>query len=108
MPPNGRTPALGPRQSPAGRRQASDPHALNIPDDDHSEGEERWVLLGVTQDGRLLLIVHTDLSPGAIRVISARTATRNERAAYQARLKRCERTLRLRSDLPVGRVGEAQ
>lgn len=66
----------------------SDPYALSIPDDEHSEGEERWVLLGTIPDNRLLLVVHTDRSLGAIRIISARTATRNERSAYQARLKR--------------------
>lgn len=66
----------------------ADPHALNLPDDEHSEGEERWVLLGMIPDGRLLLVVHSDRSHGAIRVISARRATRNERTAYQARLTR--------------------
>lgn len=66
----------------------ADPHALNIPDHDHSEDEERWVLLGMSADDRLLLVVHTDRNHGAIRVISARAASRNERAAYQARLKR--------------------
>ncbi len=66
----------------------ADPHALNIPDDEHSEGEERWVLLGLGADHRLLLVVHTDRSHGAIRLISARAATRNERTAYQARLRR--------------------
>lgn len=66
----------------------ADPHALNIPDDEHSEGEERWVLLGMSAGHRLLLVVHTDRSHNRIRVISARPATRQERAAYQTRLKR--------------------
>ncbi|WP_295392740.1 BrnT family toxin [uncultured Thiodictyon sp.] len=66
----------------------ADPHALNIPDDDHSQGEERWVLLGVATDHQLLLVVHTDCTAGEIRLISARRATRQERATYQARLKR--------------------
>lgn len=64
-----------------------DPHALNIPDDEHSEEEERWLLLGMDADHRLLLVVHTDRSHGAIRISSARGATRRERGAYQERLK---------------------
>lgn len=66
----------------------ADPYALNIPDDEHCNGEDRWVLLGMIADGRLLLVVHTDPRDGVIRLISARSATRNERAAYAARLKR--------------------
>ena len=66
----------------------ADPYALNIPDDEHSEAEERWVLLGMDASQRLLLVVHTDRSQNTIRLISARAATRQERAAYQARLQR--------------------
>lgn len=66
----------------------ADPHALNIPDDYHSEDEERWVLLGMTTKHKLLVVVHTDRSHNTIRVISARPATRQEQAVYQARLKR--------------------
>lgn len=38
-----------------------DPLALTIADEDHSGEEERWITLGETKRGRLLLAVHTYL-----------------------------------------------
>jgi uncharacterized DUF497 family protein len=66
----------------------SDPFALNLPDDDHSEVEDRWVLLGMASPNRLVVVVHTDRAAGKIRIISARRATRAERVTYEARLQR--------------------
>jgi len=66
----------------------ADPYALDIPDEEHSEDEERWVLLGRGADANLLVVVHTDRRHGAIRLISARLATRKERAVYEKRLRR--------------------
>ena len=58
-----------------------DLRSLTIADPDHSEAEDRYVLLGMSFSGRLLAIVHTERG-GNIRIISARPATRLEAAAY--------------------------
>ena len=42
-----------------------DPLAMTRYDDEHSEDEERWVSLGRSKNGRLLLVVHTFDSTGS-------------------------------------------
>ncbi len=59
----------------------SDPLSLTVFDPDHSLEEDRFVLQGVSSLGRLLVVVHTDRGE-AIRIISARLATRRERKSY--------------------------
>ncbi|HVN37127.1 MAG TPA: BrnT family toxin [Myxococcota bacterium] len=59
-----------------------DPLSLTILDPDHSERENRFVLIGQSSTRRLLVVVHTDRGE-AIRLISARRATRRERRAYE-------------------------
>ena len=63
-----------------------DPRALTIFDDTHSETEERWVTLGISSSGRLLVVHHTFRKAAAnraeIRIISSRKATRNETMQY--------------------------
>lgn len=65
-----------------------DPYSLAVPDDEHSQFEERWITMGFTRKGRLLVVCHTHLSTGSgagsIRIISARTATPSERRQYEA------------------------
>ena len=56
----------------------SDPFALSIPDDEHSEMEERWILLGNNLNEQLLLLVHAFRCDEVIRIISARKATATE------------------------------
>ncbi len=63
----------------------SDPFALSIPDDDHSEMEERWLLLGKNLSNQVLLVVHTFRYDDVIRIISARKATATETATYVKR-----------------------
>lgn len=60
----------------------ADPFSLTIPDPDHSIGEERFILLGETPGGRLLVVVHTE-TDDTIRIVSARPATRAERRHYE-------------------------
>ncbi len=58
----------------------ADEAALLISDPDHSEDEERFVLLGRSAVLRVLVVVHCDReSTSVIRIISARRATRTER-----------------------------
>jgi uncharacterized DUF497 family protein len=53
-----------------------------ISDADHSEGEARFLLLGLSNQSRLLVVSHTD-SENTIRIISARPATNKERKYYE-------------------------
>lgn len=58
-----------------------DPLSRTINDPLHSKGEERLVLIGESQRGRLLVVVHTERDD-RIRIISARLATNKERLRY--------------------------
>ena len=51
-------------------------------DPDHSDDEDRFVTFGVSSQGRLLTVSHTDRG-NAIRIISARLATKVERQIYE-------------------------
>ena len=59
-----------------------DPLSKTIDDPLHSVGEERFVLIGHSIRGRLLVVVHTERGD-RIRIISARLATRKERLNYE-------------------------
>lgn len=56
--------------------------STTIPDPDHSRDEERFVTMGVSSAGRLLVVCHSD-SSGLIRITSARKATSHERRQYE-------------------------
>jgi uncharacterized protein len=60
----------------------ADPLSITIADPLHSEGEGRFVLLGRSHAGRLLVVVHVERGD-SIRVISARAATRKERKTHE-------------------------
>ena len=63
-----------------------DEHALLEYDPDHSSPEEdRWVLLGLSQDTRLLVVVHVEIDASKIRLTSARRANPRERDQYRNR-----------------------
>ncbi len=64
-----------------------DEHALLIPDPDHSEPEERFVLLGLSSALRTLVVCHFYRRRTNIRIISARKANRRERKQYERRWK---------------------
>ena len=59
-----------------------DPLSTTFPNEAHSEDEMRFVTVGVSQRGRLLVVAHTERND-TIRIISARRATRRERAFYE-------------------------
>jgi len=59
-----------------------DPLSLTIGDPVHSEEEDRFVTLGESDRGRLLVVVSTDRGE-KIGIISARVATRRERTDYE-------------------------
>ena len=59
-----------------------DPLAVLMPDPDHSFGEERYVVLGMSDQQRLLVVSFAERPPRT-RLISARRATRRERGLYE-------------------------
>jgi uncharacterized DUF497 family protein len=59
-----------------------DPLSMNMPDPDHSEGEQRYLLLGTSVQFRRLVVSYTERHPRT-RIISARPATRHERRQYE-------------------------
>lgn len=60
----------------------ADPLSITIPDPDHSVGEERFVLMGLSDRDRLLVVAHVEHND-LIRIITARLATRRERKPYE-------------------------
>lgn len=66
-----------------------DEHALLLDDEEHSEDEQRFVLLGLSAASRILIVCHCYRETNEIiRIISARKADRLERREYQQRLER--------------------
>ena len=61
-----------------------DPLSLTIFDPDHSESEDRFLLLGESTFGNLIVVNHTNRN-GTIRIISARQADRRERLQYESK-----------------------
>ena len=62
-----------------------DPHQVSV-QDRHENGEERWQTLGMVGGAVVLLVAHTYQVKGsgeAMRIISARKATRHERQHYE-------------------------
>ncbi len=66
-----------------------DREALSKYDEGHSNGEDRWITLGMDRTGILLVVCHTHREETAgrarIRIISARKAARNEAKQYGSR-----------------------
>jgi uncharacterized DUF497 family protein len=59
-----------------------DPLSYTHPDPDHSVAERRFVIIGLSEQGRILVVAHTD-DGQSVRVISAREATYGERKSYE-------------------------
>ncbi|MCL1844646.1 MAG: BrnT family toxin [Defluviitaleaceae bacterium] len=56
-------------------------------DDEHSDDEERWIVIGVSQSLRLLTVIHCWREDDTIiRIISARKATQLERKLWGRQL----------------------
>jgi hypothetical protein len=62
----------------------NDPLSVTFPDPDHSIGESRYIIIGVSRFGQLLVVAHTDRGE-KVRIISARKATRQEKKFYEER-----------------------
>ena len=59
-----------------------DPLSMTFPDSDHSVGERRFLIIGMSALGRIIVVSHTEIGD-TIRIISARTATRREQRFYE-------------------------
>lgn len=56
--------------------------SMTYPDVDHSEEENRFLIIGATKSGKVLVVSHV-FCDDTIRIISARRATPSERAFYE-------------------------
>ena len=59
-----------------------DPMAYTFADPDHSIGEERWLMFGLSRMSRILAVIYTHRR-GKYRIISARLVTKHERKIYE-------------------------
>lgn len=64
-----------------------DPLGRTVPDPDHSSLEERYITVGSSDWGRLLIVSHTERGD-RVRIISARELTRAERKDYEEETKK--------------------
>lgn len=66
-----------------------DCYQLTLYDEEHSEHEDRWITIGLDENGILRIVIHTfeqtDQDSCLIRIISALKATFNEQQYYQER-----------------------
>jgi uncharacterized DUF497 family protein len=60
-----------------------DPLSITFDDPDHSDDEERFIIIGTSAQQRLLIVGHTDRGD-RIRLISARTLKPRERRLYES------------------------
>jgi uncharacterized DUF497 family protein len=60
----------------------SDPLYVDFYDPDHSFDEHRYIIIGESQQRRLLIVSYTERDD-VVRLISAREVTRSEREAYE-------------------------
>lgn len=60
----------------------NDSLSVTYPDPDHSIGESRYIIIGISKFEQLLVVAHTDRGE-KVRIISARKATRQERRFYE-------------------------
>ena len=61
----------------------ADPLVITFADPDHSHDEDRFIVIGMSAEGRLLMVAHTDRGD-RIRIISARTLKPKERRLYES------------------------
>ena len=59
-----------------------DPLSDTFDDPDHSAEERRFIIIGISERGRMLIVAHTD-DGEVVRIINAREPTRSEREFYE-------------------------
>ena len=63
----------------------NDPFLMTFPDPEHSEKEQRYINIGCSSKGRVLIVIYTEREPN-IRIIGCRKATTKERGVYEERV----------------------
>ena len=61
----------------------TDEYARIIADPDHSDDEDRFILMGTSIESRILVVCHCIRDEDTIRIISARKADKQERKIYE-------------------------
>jgi len=61
-----------------------DPLSITYPDPDHSIAEQRFITVGTSSGGQVLIVAHADRNEN-IRIVSARKTTRGEREHYEGK-----------------------
>jgi uncharacterized protein len=64
-----------------------DPLGITTFDPEHSHEEDRYITVGASSAGRILMVAHTDRKE-RIRIITARELTRRERKDYEDEIQR--------------------
>ena len=59
-----------------------DPLSNTFSDPEHSHHEQRFIIIGSSESGKILVVAHTD-DEGVVRIISARDATAGEKKSYE-------------------------
>jgi len=59
-----------------------DPLSLTVEDPDHGKFGQRFITIGESKRGRILIVIHADMND-EIRIISGRTATKAEKHEYE-------------------------
>lgn len=59
-----------------------DPLSITIDNQEHSNHEERFIIIGCSLNMEILVVIHTD-NEDTIRIISTRKATKRERSLYE-------------------------
>ena len=65
-----------------GKTIFNDPFLFTFPDNEHSIDEKRYINIGISAKGRILVLIHTERND-KIRIISRRKATVSERRFYE-------------------------
>jgi uncharacterized DUF497 family protein len=64
-----------------------DPYAITIFDNEHDEKEDRWITMGIANNGQIILLCHLFMEETnescTIRIFSARKATKSEIKNYK-------------------------
>ncbi len=60
----------------------NDPLYVDFYDPDHSEEEDRYIIVEESSQGKILLVSYTERKD-KIRIVSSRQVTKNERQAYE-------------------------
>ena len=65
-----------------GKTIFNDPFLFTFPDIEHSADEERYINIGLSANGHILIVTHTERQE-KVRIVSCRKATARERRFYE-------------------------